>query len=119
MSRKSLRVVDYLDHVIEAIDRIERYTSTTTFEDFVANDMVQDAVIRNREIIGEACRNIERTDPGFSERYPDLPLRVAAEMRNVLAHGYFGVDLDIVWRTVRTNLPGLRRQAKEISGGGG
>ena len=68
----------------------------------------------NLEIIGEACRNIDRVDPGFGARHPDLPIRPAMEMRNVLAHGYFGVDLAVVWRTVRTDLPGLKRQVREV-----
>ena len=114
MSRKGLRLVDYLDHVVEAIERIERYTAETAFADFIASDMAQDAVIRNLEIIGEACRNIERNDPAFGARNPDFPLKAAVEMRNVLAHGYFGVDLEIVWRTIHTNLPGLRLQAQQI-----
>ena len=118
MNRKSLRAAHYLGHILEAIERIERYTETVAFEGFAASDMAQDAVIRNLEIIGEACRNIERSDPGFAARHPDFPLRAAIEMRNVLAHGYFGVDLDIVWRTVQTNLPGLQRQARQIMGDG-
>lgn len=118
MSGKRLRLADYLGHILEAIERIERYTKTIAFEDFAESEMAQDAVIRNLEIIGEACRNIERSDPGFAARHPDFPLRAAVEMRNVLAHGYFGVDLDIVWRTIQTNLPGLQRQARHIMGGG-
>lgn len=117
MSRKDLRLVDYLGQIVEAIERIERYTAKTAFEDFIASDMAQDAVIRNLEIIGEACRNIERSDPDFGARYPDFPLKAAVEMRNVLAHGYFGVDLNIVWTTIHTNLPGLRRQARRIVSG--
>lgn len=77
--------------------------------------MAQDAVIRNLEIIGEACRNIERSDPDFLVRHPEFPLRVAIEMRNVLAHGYFSVDLEIVWRTVHTNLPDLKAQVLQIA----
>lgn len=76
--------------------------------------MAQDAVIRNLEIIGEACRNVERSDPEFLARNPDFPLRIAIEMRNVLAHGYFSVDLEIVWRTVHTNLPELKEQVLRI-----
>lgn len=115
MNRKGLRLADCLGHIIEAIERIERYTETMAFEDFVESDMGQDAVIRNLEIIGEACRNVERSEPGFAARYPDFPLRAAVEMRNVLAHGYFGVDLDIVWRTIHTNLPELQQQARQIA----
>ena len=114
MSRKALRASDYLGHILEAIERIERYTEGGDFEVFAGSEMAQDAVIRNLEVIGEACRNIERGDAGFATRHPDFPLRAAVEMRNVLAHGYFGVDLEIVWRTVRTRLPELARLARRI-----
>jgi uncharacterized protein with HEPN domain len=114
MSRKAPRLVDYLGHVLKAIERIEQYTAGIAFEDFVRNEMVQDAVIRNFEIVGEACRSIERSDPEFPARHPDFPLRAAVEMRNVLAHGYFGVDLDIVWKTIHANLPGLKALTRQI-----
>ena len=113
MTDKSLRVADYLEHVLAAIDRINRYTAGIDFDAFVASDMRQDAVIRNFEIIGEACRNITRADPSFRAKYPDLPLNAAMEMRNVLAHAYFGVDLSIVWRTIQTDLPGLGREVRQ------
>jgi uncharacterized protein with HEPN domain len=112
MSRRPLRVADYLEHALTAIDRIGHYTSELDADAFMRSEITQDAVIRNLEIIGEACRNIDRADPGFATRFPDLPLRSAMEMRNVLAHGYFGVDLAIVWRTVRTDLPALDHQIR-------
>lgn len=111
MKRGNLRLADYLQHILEAIERIERYTADVAYEAFVRADMTQDAVIRNLEIVGEACRNIERHIPEFSARYPNFPLKAAVEMRNVLSHGYFGVDLAIVWRT---NLPELRQQVQQI-----
>ena len=114
MSRKRPRVTDYLDHIRAAIERIERYTAGLEYESFVQSDIAQDAVVRNLEIIGEACRNIARIDPDFAARHPDFPLKAALEMRNVLVHGYFGVDLEIVWRTIRTNLPPMRRQVEAI-----
>jgi uncharacterized protein with HEPN domain len=114
MKRKSLRLADYLGHILEAIERIERYTAGLAREGFVESEMTQDATIRNLEIIGEACRNIERRFPDFAARHPDFPLKAAFEMRNVLAHGYFGVDLDIVWKTIQSNLPLLRRLVQQI-----
>ncbi len=81
---------------------------------FLQNDMVQDAVIRNIEIIGEACRNIELHCPQFAATHPELPLAYAYQMRNAVSHGYFKVDLEIVWKTVRNDLPGLRLQVQEI-----
>ena len=70
---------------------------------------MQDAVRRNLEIIGEASRNIETRCPTFAAQHPDLPLSFAWQMRNVLAHGYFKVDLALVWQTVQRDLPALRQ----------
>ncbi len=106
------RLNDYLDHILNAIDRIERYTAGMTSENFLQNQLVQDAVIRNFEIIGEASRNLRQDYPEFCERHPGLPLESAYGMRNALAHGYFVVDLDIVWNTIRQHLPGLRAQIR-------
>ena len=114
MSGKSPRLPDFLDLLLEAIARIERYAAPLDFDGFAADEMAQDAIIRNLEIIGEACRNIVRVDPGFAARHPDLPIRAAQEMRNVLAHGYFGVDLAVVWSTVKSDLPALAVVAREI-----
>ena len=114
MTGTGLRVADYLRHILDAIERVDRYSADLAFEDLAANEMLQDAIIRNIEIIGEACRNIERADPDFAARNPGLPLRAAREMRNVLTHGYFGVDLAVVWRTVHANLPSLREQVRKV-----
>ena len=86
--------------------------SSLDLDGFASSEITQDAVIRNLEIIGEACRNIERVDPGFAARNPDLPLRSAREMRNVLSHGYFSVDLAVVWTTIQANLPPLKQQLR-------
>jgi uncharacterized protein with HEPN domain len=83
---------------------------------FSRDEMTQDAVIRNFEIIGEACRNIERNDPSFAAAHSELPLSIAYEMRNALAHGYFKVDLAIVWRSVETDLPPLYEQVRSLLG---
>jgi uncharacterized protein with HEPN domain len=106
------RVADCLADILDAIDRIERYISGVAFDEFAGNQMMQDAVVRNIEIIGEACRSIERADPDFAARNPRFPLRAAGDMRNVLAHAYFGVDVAVVWRTVQTSLPDLKEQVR-------
>ncbi|RKP55754.1 DUF86 domain-containing protein [Pararobbsia silviterrae] len=110
MTRDVQRLPDYLNHIVEAIDRIARYTDSLSEDDFLLSDIVQDAVIRNLEIIGEAAaaRNISHRYPEFAETHVELPLSAAYEMRNVLAHGYFTVDLGIVWKTIQRNLPPLR-----------
>lgn len=108
MSRKTQRLPDYLDHILEAIERIQRYTAGLEFADYERNDLIQDAVIRNLEVIGEASRNIQRDFPDFSRENPALPLSFAYEMRNALAHGYFQIDHQIVWATLVRDLPNLK-----------
>ena len=73
-------------------------------------------VIRQLEIVGEACRNIERDHPDFAAAHPELPLAFAYEMRNALSHGYFKVDLAIVWKTIETDLPELYARVGSILG---
>jgi uncharacterized protein with HEPN domain len=102
------RLADYLGHILEAMARIERYTRGMDEAAFSQSPLVQDAVIRNFEIIGEASNNIARRYPGFTAAHPELPLAVAYEMRNAVAHGYFRVDLGIVWKTIRDDLPAMK-----------
>ena len=108
MSRDPQRLADYLDHVLQAIDRVQRYAGAMGAEDFMRDQMVQDAVIRNLEVIGEASHSIETQFPEFAAAHPELPLAFAYQMRNAVAHGYFKVDLEIVWRTITTDLIGYR-----------
>ncbi|MEW5887444.1 MAG: DUF86 domain-containing protein [Pseudomonadota bacterium] len=115
MRHDQQRLADYLAHILEAIERIERYTEDMSEVAFLGNSMVQDAVIRNFEIIGEASHNIETHYPAFAADHPELPLAFAYQMRNAVAHGYFEVDLEIVWKTIRSDLPGLYRQVQEIA----
>ena len=110
MSRDAQRLPDYLDHLAQAIERIQRYTEGLDEAGFVGSEIIQDAVIRNLEIVGEASRNIERNHADFAAAHPDLPLAMAYEMRNALAHGYFVVDLGIVWATLKHDLPPLHQR---------
>jgi uncharacterized protein with HEPN domain len=82
---------------------------------FLDSELVQDAVVRNFEIIGEASRNIELADPGFAKAHPEIPFAFAYEMRNALAHGYFQVDLEIVWKTIEVDLPELASQIRQLA----
>ena len=72
------------------------------------------AVIRNLEIIGEASRNINRHYPEYVEQHADIPFSFAYEMRNVLAHGYFKVDLEVVWKTIERDLPELEVMIEDL-----
>jgi len=115
MSRDPQRLPDYLGHILEAIERIHSYVDDVDEVGFLSSKLVQDAVIRNLEVIGEASRNIERVHPEFAAAHPELPLALANDMRNALAHGYFKVDLEIVWKTIQGNLPDLHAQISEVS----
>jgi uncharacterized protein with HEPN domain len=117
VSQDATRLIDYLQHMLQAIDRIGRYVESHSEGEFFADELIQDAVIRNFEILGEASRNIEKRHPEFADAHRDLPLLAAYEMRNALAHGYFKVDLEIVWRTIERDLPPLRRQIETILAG--
>jgi uncharacterized protein with HEPN domain len=114
MTLPGSRVLDYLQHMLEAITRIHRYTSGMTETDFLANELVQDGVIRNLEVIGEAARNIGTHDPAFAANHPELPLKDIYLMRNRLTHGYFSIDMVIVWTTVQRDLLDLETQASHL-----
>lgn len=90
----------YLRHIQDAITRIEKYTAQGR-ESFFEDTMVQDAVIRNLEVIGEAVRSLP---PELKRRHPEIPWRSITALRNVLIHEYFGVDLEMVKRHVGTML---------------
>lgn len=114
MNTHALRVQEYLGHILEAIKRIGSYTEDLTEVAFLESKMVQDAVIRNFEIIGEAARNIERNIPDFAAKHEDIPWTLIYTMRNRVAHGYFSVDLEIVWKTIHQDLPVLTAQIRAL-----
>ncbi len=109
----ALRVADYLGHILQAIERIARYTADMDEPAFQGSELVQDAVIRNIEIIGEAANNILHADPAFAARHDDIPWQVMYTMRNRVSHAYHQVDLEIVWKTVQRELPGLHARLAE------
>lgn len=103
------RLEDYLRHILAAIDRIHRYLRALDGTAFLHDEQAQDAVIRNIEAIGEASGRIRQHYPDFVKAHPELPLAAAYQMRNAVAHGYFEVDLAVVWKTATSDLPVLRR----------
>lgn len=111
---KALRVTDYLSHILRAIERIDRYTEDVDEVGFLHNELVQDAVIRNIEIIGEAANKTQRVDPEFAARHDDIPWQVMYTMRNRVSHGYDKVDLEIIWNTIQRDLPGLYAQIQGV-----
>lgn len=108
------RLPDYLGHILDAIDRIFRYVDDMDEPAFLVDSKTQDAVIRNFEVIGEAARNIERHAPDFACAHPEVPWGDAYLLRNHVTHGYYKVDLEILWRTVHADLPEMRQQVAEL-----
>jgi uncharacterized protein with HEPN domain len=102
---------DYLSDIIDAIEKIENFTRDISFEEFIEDDMRVFAVVRALEIIGEVAKNVS---PEIKTNYPSVPWKEMARTRDKLIHSYFGVDLNVVWRTVNSNLPPLKDQISEI-----
>ncbi len=114
---KALRVPDYLSHILRAIERIGRYVADMDEAGFLSSELVQDAVLRNIEVIGEAANNILRVAPEFAAQHSDVPWQVMYTMRNRVSRGYDQVDLEIVWKTICGDLPGLYSQIREVQDG--
>ena len=94
----------YLAHMLEAIERIRRYIRRKRRARFLTETLLQDAVIRNIEIVGEAAG---RLSPEFAARHPEIPWRDIVGMRHRLVHGYMKVNLSTVWEVVERDLPAL------------
>lgn len=101
----------YIKDILDSIQKIRGYTKGMSYKEFCDSKMVIDAVIRNFEIIGEASKNIRRE---IKALYKGIPWKEMAGMGDKVIHEYFGVDLDIVWKTIKDRLPELEIQLKEI-----
>ena len=105
------RLEDYLEHISEAIERAAGYLDPIPdLNAFQKTPMVQDAIIRNIEIIGEAVSKLGGVAPEFIVRHPEIPWAQIRAMRNIAIHEYFYVDLEIVWKTVKHDFPVLKQQ---------
>lgn len=100
----------YLAYILECTQKIERFTAEGK-DRFLRDDMVQDAVIRNFEIIGEAAKRIDEV---YRAAHPDIPWQALAGLRDVLIHQYEGIDLERVWVMVENDLPRLKRAIADL-----
>jgi len=101
----------YVRDILEAVEAIEDIVQGVQFEQFVASRRDRSAVLHEVTIIGEAAGRISGE---LRERYPDVPWRDMSDTRNVIVHGYFGVEWPRIWQTVTRNVPPLKAQMQEI-----
>jgi len=103
--------IDYLQDMVEAADKAAHFVKDVDFEAFCKNEEKVFAVIRALEIIGEAARNIPKS---IRDRYVEVPWDDIIGMRNKVIHGYFGVDLEVIWKTIDQDLPPLQNTLARI-----
>jgi uncharacterized protein with HEPN domain len=101
----------YLEDILESVKNIQSYVGKSTFNELLKDRMRVDAVVRNFEIIGEAASKIPKET---RDKYPSVEWRRISDFRNVLAHGHFGVDYELMWEIIKEKLPELERQIKSI-----
>lgn len=103
----------YINHIVDAMEMIEEYTKHMKKEDFLHDKKTQDAVMREITVIGEATALL---GDFFKSKYPDVPWARMKGTRNRVVHGYFSVDLNILWEIVSKDLPKLKKQLEELKG---
>jgi uncharacterized protein with HEPN domain len=109
------RVEDYLEHIAEAIERVTGYIQELDSAAALERDhKTQAAAIRYMEIIGEAANRIQQQAPEFVAAHPSLPWREMRGMRNRMIHHYFDINLDVLWGTVKDDLPKLKQQITDL-----
>lgn len=102
---------DYLHDIAENVSKIQAFTASVSFDEFCANDMRAYATIRALEIIGEAVKQVPQD---LRDKYPEIPWRAIARMRDKLIHHYFGINLEVVWKTVTEDILPLKQVVERI-----
>jgi uncharacterized protein with HEPN domain len=101
----------YLEDILEAIGKIRRYISISSYEHFSRDELILDAVVRNLEVIGEAVKRIPEE---LRQKDSSIEWRKIAGLRDILAHEYFGIDAAILWDIVSNKLPPLESAVREL-----
>jgi len=105
------RDIDFIEDILICLEKITQYISNYSYDDFLDDYKTQDAIIRNIEIIGEACKKIS---PALKSNYKNVPWKMIAGTRDKLIHGYFGVNIDIVWEIATIDVPILEQEIRKI-----
>ena len=101
----------YVEHILKCIKKIRKFTRGINKVEFSKNDLIQDAVIRNFEVIGEASKKISAD---FKSVYYDISWKEISGMRDKLIHDYLGVDIEVIWKTIEKDLPVLLKGLNKI-----
>jgi uncharacterized protein with HEPN domain len=110
MNPHPLRARDYLGHMLDAVGQIQIYLAQKTLAEFLEDRLLQDGVVRNIEIHGEASKRMLDAVPDAATMFPGIPFSAIYGMRNQLSHGYFSIDLELVWKVVEKDIPDLRNR---------
>lgn len=108
------RLPDYIDHIWQASRDACDFVQGIERDDFLAEKRTQQAIVMNLIIIGEAATKIMNDHPEFIQAHPEVPWRNMRGMRNRIAHGYFDINLELVWETVQTALPDLLNELPSV-----
>lgn len=104
-------ILVFIEHILENIKKIESFSDNISREELSNNDLIQYAIIRATEIIGEAVANLSRF---FRDKHPEIPWKEIVGTRDKLIHHYFGVNLDIIWDVIKKDLPDLKQKILKI-----
>ncbi len=110
--RQKRETSDYLNDILDSIAKIEQFTKGMTYNEFVKDEKTVFAVIRAIEVIGEAAKNIPLD---FRKKHQDFPWKEMSGTRDKLIHGYFGIDYEVIWKTIKEDLPPLKEKLERLT----
>lgn len=109
MSKRGIKL--YLEDIQNSIRKIEKYTRGSNFEKFSRDEQMIDAVVRNLSVIGEAVRNVSKD---MKAKNPEVAWNEIKGMRNKVVHEYFGIDEEILWKTIQYDFPIFKKQISKL-----